>query len=191
MYGSKFLSTGRVVVLRDGHFRWAVALILKPAPTHEQVKHFYVLSLVDPATKDKKNDVEVQAVPPQWPPAAQSLVVEDGVYEVCPVPMTSIALVTSRTLKVDIDAIIERHLMSPMNDVVAQLGALANEWANNNHIPEVDWARMRLLEFQDLLSRRNTLVKRVEGSACVLCEEFEPHVCSTTLFGSLALNVHV
>jgi antiviral helicase SKI2 len=81
--------------------------------------------------------------------------------------------------------------MSPMNDVITQLGALANEWANNNHIPEVDWARMRLLDFQDLLNRRNTLVKRLEGSACVLCEEFEPHVCVTTLFGSSALNVHV
>jgi antiviral helicase SKI2 len=45
-------------------------------------------------------DVDAQAVPPQWPPAAQSLVIEDGVYEVCPIPMTSIALVTSRTLKV-------------------------------------------------------------------------------------------
>jgi hypothetical protein len=28
-------------------------------------------------------DVDAQAVPPQWPPAAQSLVIEDGVYEVC------------------------------------------------------------------------------------------------------------
>ncbi|KAI0304630.1 antiviral helicase [Russula brevipes] len=188
MYGSKFLSTGRVVVLRDGHFRWAVALILKPAPTHEQVKHFYVLSLVDPATKDKKNGCT-----PQWPPAAQSLVIEDGVYEVCPVPMTSIALVTSRTLKVKpvngLVCNIGTSLDVSMNDVVAQLGALANEWANNNHIPEVDWARMRLLEFQDLLSRRNTLVKRVEGSACVLCEEFEPHYQSLHVERVLRNNI--
>jgi antiviral helicase SKI2 len=45
-------------------------------------------------------DVDVQAVPPQWPPSAQHLVVEDGEYELIVVPVTSIAFVTSRTLKV-------------------------------------------------------------------------------------------
>lgn len=45
-------------------------------------------------------DVDVQAVPPRWPPSAQDLVVEDGVYDLMSVPITSIALVTSRTLKV-------------------------------------------------------------------------------------------
>lgn len=45
-------------------------------------------------------DVEVETVPPHWPPSAQDLVVEDGVYELTDVPITSIALVTSRTLKV-------------------------------------------------------------------------------------------
>ena len=33
------------------HFRWASALILKLAPTREQVKYFYVLSRVDSGTK--------------------------------------------------------------------------------------------------------------------------------------------
>ena len=45
-------------------------------------------------------DVDVQSVPPHWPPSAQDIVVEGGVYELTEVPMTSIALVTSRTLKV-------------------------------------------------------------------------------------------
>jgi hypothetical protein len=45
-------------------------------------------------------DVDVQTVPPHWPPSAQDLVVEDGVYELIDVPITSIALVTNRTLKV-------------------------------------------------------------------------------------------
>ena len=45
-------------------------------------------------------DVDLQAVPPLWPPSAQDLVVENGVYELCEVPITSITLATSRTLKV-------------------------------------------------------------------------------------------
>jgi len=44
--------------------------------------------------------VDAQAVPPQWPPLAQTLVVGDGEYELTVVPVTSIALVTVRTLKV-------------------------------------------------------------------------------------------
>jgi len=44
--------------------------------------------------------MDAQAVPPQWPLLAQTLVVEDGEYELAVVPMTSIALVTGRILKV-------------------------------------------------------------------------------------------
>ncbi|KAI0004078.1 antiviral helicase [Russula compacta] len=189
--GSKALSSGRIVVLRDGHFRWAAALILKPALAREQVKYFFVLALVNSDTKTDKNNVDTQAVPPRWPPSAQDLVVEDGVYQVTDVPVTSIALVTSRTLKIehDIDAILERHLKSRMNDAVAQLGALVNEWANNDHVPEVDWARVRSFEFQDLLNRRNTLFKSLEGLTCILCEEFESHYKSTHAERVLRSNI--
>jgi hypothetical protein len=48
----------RVVCLLRGaiqHFRWASALILKLAPTREQVKYFHVLSRVDPETKTGQN----------------------------------------------------------------------------------------------------------------------------------------
>ncbi|KAI0257289.1 antiviral helicase [Lactifluus subvellereus] len=173
--GSKSFSGGRVVVLRDGHFCWATAVILKAAPTCEQVKHYFVLSRVESETKEGKNDVDSQAVPPRWPPLAQSLVVEDGVYELTIVPVTSIVLVTNRTLKIDIDAIMERHLKSRMLDVISQLGDLASEWTSYNRVPEVDWARMRLFDFQELLSRRNTLVQRLDSLACVLCKEFEQH----------------
>lgn len=78
-----------------------------------------------------------------------------------------------------------------MNSAIAQLGELTSEWAKNNHVPEVGWARMRALEFQELLNRRNTLVKRLEGAACALCEEFESHVCPSALFNGSALNIYL
>ncbi|KAI0001768.1 NUC185 domain-containing protein [Russula vinacea] len=173
--GSKFLSSGRVVVLRDGHFRWASALILKLAPTREQVKYFYVLSRVDSETKTGQNDVDEQAVPPEWPPLAQNLVVKDGVYELTVVPVTSIALVTSRTLKIDIDAILDGHLKSRMESAIAQLEVLANEWVDNDYVPEVDLSRMRSIDVQELLNKRNTCLRRREGLGCLLCNEFESH----------------
>jgi hypothetical protein len=70
---------------------------------------------------------------------------------------------------------------SRMLDVISQLGDLAGEWAGYNRVPEVDWARTRLFDFQELLSRRNTLVKRLDSLACVLCEDFEHHVCLPVL----------
>lgn len=78
-----------------------------------------------------------------------------------------------------------------MNDAVAQLGVLANEWANNDHVPEVDWARVRSLEFQELLNRRNRLFRSLGGLTCTLCGEFESHVCPFTLVNYSALNIYV
>ena len=53
-----------------------------------------------PTAHDSSIDMDSDAVPPRWPPLTQSLVVEDGVYELTDVPVTSIVLVTNRTLKV-------------------------------------------------------------------------------------------
>ena len=76
----------------------------------------------------------------------------------------------------------EARLKSYMNDAIAQVRVLTNEWVNNNHVPEVDWTRIRSFDFQERLNRRNTRLKRLEGSACVLCKEFEPHVCPASFF---------
>ncbi|KAF8272987.1 antiviral helicase [Lactarius quietus] len=174
MQGLKLLSSGRVVILRDGHFRWAIAVILKPTAAREHVKYFSVLALVDRETIGEGKDIDIQSVPPLWPPPAQGVVVNDGVYEGVAVPVTSIALVTSRTIKIDVDAILAQS-RSRAQDAATQLENLAKECASSGHIPEVDWARMRSFDFQELLSRRVSLAKGLEGLSCVLCENFEQH----------------
>lgn len=173
--GLKSLSPGRVVIIRDGHYSWAIAVILKQSPAPEQVKHFFVLALVGPETNEEVEDVDMQSIPPLWPPPPQGAVVEDGVYKALQVPVTSIALVTSRTIKIDVDAIVGVQSRSRAQEAIAQLENLANEWASSNYIPEVDWARVRSFDFQELLSQRNSLAKRLEGISCVLCEHFEQH----------------
>jgi len=174
MQGLKLLSSGRVVILRDGHFRWAVAVILKPMAAREQVKHFLVLALVDRETIGHGNDMDIQPVPPLWPPPAQGVVVHDGAYKAVTVPVTSIALVTSRSIKIDVDAILEQSRSRAQN-AATQLENLANECASSGHIPEVDWARMRSFEFQELLSRRVSLGKGLERLSCVFCQDFKQH----------------
>ncbi len=45
-------------------------------------------------------DVEADTLPPVWPIDPASLVVDDPVYEPLAVPLSSIAMVTDRVLKV-------------------------------------------------------------------------------------------
>jgi len=47
------------------HFRWAAAVILKPALTREQLKRFWVLCLVDSETKKGKNGRPRRNGPPE------------------------------------------------------------------------------------------------------------------------------
>jgi antiviral helicase SKI2 len=106
-------------------------------------------------------------------------------YDVKAIPLSSIMFVTSRTIKIDIDMIIERQRISFMNDAVSLLRGILDEWTQqdaridqNGEIPEVDWGRMRQLEFQEALRSHKALAKRLEGKGCVLCEQFEEHVRS-------------
>lgn len=91
--------------------------------------------------------------------------------------------------QIEVDAILEQS-RSRAQDAASQLENLANECASSGHIPEVDWARMRSFEFQELLSRRVSLAKDLEGLSCVFCEDFEQHVRSTTLsdFSGLSMS---
>lgn len=45
-------------------------------------------------------DVDPQTLPPIWPYLPESLLVSNGVYELRSVPLTSVVLVTDRSVKV-------------------------------------------------------------------------------------------
>ncbi|KAG5647663.1 hypothetical protein DXG03_008386 [Asterophora parasitica] len=181
--GAKTIAGGRVIILRDGHFRnYTLAVLLKAAPLQtsesglfEKVKTYYVLALVDEETKSGERDLDNQAVAPRWPPTPQSLVVENGTYELRAIPLTSIALVTNKTIKVEIDNIVERHLISRMRDAISGLQALADEWQISGEISEHEWDRMRALDFQELLQIRNEITVKLTTRLCTLCGDFEDH----------------
>ncbi|RDB28581.1 hypothetical protein Hypma_015957 [Hypsizygus marmoreus] len=195
--GMKSLLAGRVVILRDGHFRSSTAaILLKPAPLLvsesgilDKVKTYYILALVDSATKSGKHDIDSQGIPPRWPPTPESLVVQDGVYELRAVPMTSISLVTNKTIKVEVDNIVERHLISRMREGAAALHSLVNEWVTAGTVPENDWGRMRALDFQELLRSRDALTRRLGDRACTLCQDFDQHY--STIHGEKVLRANI
>lgn len=64
-----------------------------------------------------------------------------------------------------------------MKEGVVALSAVLQEWiANDGAIPEVDWGKMRSLEFQETLQRRNTVWGQNSDRGCLQCPEFNSHV---------------
>jgi hypothetical protein len=45
-------------------------------------------------------------------------------------------------------------------------------------LPEVDWARLKQLQFQEVVRQRALTMDRLSKLGCVLCEEFDEHVSS-------------
>ena len=127
-------------------------------------------------------------VAPLWRLSTSKLAIPSDTkltYDVKAIPLSSIVLVTSRTIKIDIDMIIEKQRISFMNEAVSLLRGILDEWTQrearideHGEIPEVDWGRMRQLEFQEALRSRVAIAKRLEGKGCVLCQQFEEHVRS-------------
>lgn len=195
--GAKSLSNGRVVILRDGHFRLnTAAILLKPAPVQtldsgrfEDVKAFFILALVDNETDHGEHDVDPQAIPPRWPPMSESLAVNNCTYELRRVPMTSIIYVTSKTVKVEVDAIVQQRLISRMNAAIKVLQSFVDEWIIAKVIPENDWGRMRGFDFQELLRTRNILTKQLESRNCTQCDDFDDHYL--TVHGEKVLRANI
>ncbi|KAJ4485612.1 antiviral helicase [Lentinula aciculospora] len=181
--GSKSFDAGRLVILRDGHFQHNnIAVLLKVAPpqvsdsnSKEKFKSYFVLALVDEDLKNGRRDVENEAMAPQWPPTPHSIVVGKPTYQLTSVSLSSISMVTDRTIKVDVGAIVDRHLISRMCEVISVLQGITEEWCNTGIIPEIDWNRMRMMEFQEILQSRNTVLTRLDNKACLLCNEFKDH----------------
>ncbi|KAI0639904.1 antiviral helicase [Trametes polyzona] len=188
--GGKILSSGRVVILRDGHYKSNIGVLLKQvpgtiatalasAPVGEKVRLYYVLAMVSPETRQGETDVDAQGVPPQWPPRPETLLVDEPTYDLTPIPLSSIAMVTNRSIKVETEWIVEKHRISYMNDAMRSLQQVLAEWLRAGSIPEVDWVKLKSLEFQELLRKRNELVPRLDRYTCVSCPSFDDHYLYT------------
>lgn len=78
----------------------------------------------------------------------------------------------------DVPLVLERQRISVMTEITDQLIKIAEEWKADNLsvIPEVDWSKIRELDFQENLRTRNALDMRLEGKISVTCHEFQKHV---------------
>lgn len=137
--------------------------------------------------------MDPQAIPPAWPPKAESMLVDDAVYEYQAVPLTSIALVTDRVVKIDFDQVASVHSIRKMNEARDVLLGVLNEWlSNGSGVPEVDWkSRLKALEFQEMVRARDELVKRLPRYTCRVCPDFEEHVCVPFFYSMMSFSADV
>lgn len=69
-------------------------------------------------------------------------------------------------------------MIRPMREAIELLDQAARSWSSSEtrDIPEVDWSRMRSLNFQEVLQSRSEMEKLMQNRACTLCADFDTHV---------------
>ncbi|GAA6023491.1 hypothetical protein JCM11491_006599 [Sporobolomyces phaffii] len=165
---AKVFAPGRIVVLSDGHFCDNAAVLLKSAPLAtlptgeiDRTPQFYVLAFVPPEIRAGKNDRAADSVPPRWPPRTTRRDGDDPLtYELAIVPLASIALVSSLSIKVDADGIADRHRRSLMEQALADYRAV--HAAPSQRLDEADWSKVRGFEFREALQQRDQLVRELD-----------------------------
>lgn len=102
---------------------------------------------------------------------------DDWTYELASIDISSISVVTKSFLKFpqsSFTELIEGKAPEARAKMAEDLRPLADEMVKTGAI-EMDWGRMRGLEFQDLVRQRDTMHQRVTKMACALCEDFDEH----------------
>lgn len=95
--------------------------------------------------------------PPVWPPIPDPQS-ESLTYDLAIVPMSSIALVTRLTQKLDFDAIVEGHSIKAMTAGLSEAPAIIKQVLPDPLEQEADWSKVRSLEFVELLQEREALL---------------------------------
>lgn len=166
--GSKCIGPGRVVLVRDGFFDFAPAFIVR-ATTNEQ---FLVLAAVTPSQRTAAS-LRADAVTPMWISAsiAEALRSKEWVPAIRELPLKSIAFVTSFCETIPVAAIQTRRpsamrraieLLQPAREAIASALERAQDGAPTAILSlEVDWLRLRRLDFQEAKSARDAAIEEL------------------------------
>lgn len=78
--------------------------------------------------------------------------------------------------KVDVTSILDKRSKEACQTTVEVLKTLYQELAESPELPEVEWTRLRDLEFQEMLRHRIGLTDRLSRLGCQRCPNFEESV---------------
>lgn len=152
--GGKIFAAGRMILLRDAHFDNSPAVIVKQVASRE----FLVLAAVDTQRKQGHFDISEKAVAPKWPPKVTKQDSSALTYDLREVTLTSIIFVTRYVFKIE-QSMIMAHRISAMNRTVELMKPAVEEMAarcaNSLGSFELDWFKMRRLDFQEALKSRD------------------------------------
>ncbi|OCF39629.1 antiviral helicase SKI2 [Kwoniella heveanensis CBS 569] len=179
---TKMFVPGRVVVLRNGHLPGNLAILLRSAPSivtdgvKSDAKAYRMLVLVTPGQKSKKEDVKANEVPPRWPPVLPKGSFPNPTWEIATIDTTSFAFVTDSLLKkIDCTGIADKRSKESIDKALHDLTVLHEELSSLPELPEVDWSRIRAIEFIDVLKQRDLTHDRLVKLGCQNCEDFADH----------------
>lgn len=170
--GAKNFGAGRVVVLRDGHFDFDVAVIVRQVSSSE----FLVLAAVTQERKSGKLDWKddkadsTAGPPPLWPPRVAGVdnPEEQLVYDLREVPLNSISFVTDQTIKLDVP-LITAHRISAMNRALSALVPIRTEFSTTEGaLKEAEWSKLRRLDFQEAVRSRDSYASKTSQHLSLL-----------------------
>ncbi|KAE8239265.1 hypothetical protein A4X06_0g8405 [Tilletia controversa] len=164
--GSKNMASGRIVLVRDHLFENDGAVIVKQINS----RLFLTLATVTPERKSKTLDVAENSKPPLWNPTLKGRVLDGLVYDLVEVPLTSIVLVTKHVVKIE-PSMIMAHRISAMQGAVNAMIPYLLEWSEQGVIPEVEWSKLRKLDFQEALRARDGYVSEIAQQSHILGKE--------------------
>lgn len=144
------------------------------------------------------SDFEAKTAPPRWRVSLNENPVVEPTWEIVTVATSSINLVVNRVekvrlssgayqlvlmtfpSKVDVNAVLDKNNPEAINSTLSALQETYNSLKSGDTIPEVEWTRMRQLDFQEALKARNSLAGRLNSMSCQLCADFTEHVGQTS-----------
>jgi antiviral helicase SKI2 len=77
---------------------------------------------------------------------------------------------------VDVNAVLDKNKPEAIEATLSALQGMYESLKIGESIPEVEWTRMRQLDFQEALKARNSLADRLKSMSCQLCADFAEHV---------------
>lgn len=123
-------------------------------------------------------DLKASELPPRWPATLPAGSLPNSTYELSVIDTENISLVVNRLLKVNSSGIVDKHSKELCEKAAHDLAVLHEELGGLGYadLPEVDWARLKQLQFQEVVRQRALTMDRLSKLGCVLCEDFDEHV---------------
>ncbi|RUS21214.1 antiviral helicase, partial [Endogone sp. FLAS-F59071] len=177
--GAKTLNSGRIVAHRN-----AVAILLRPAPSSSKLatagptmtgqdKSFYFIILID---RSKKQDA-VASPEGMLPLPVTRVSMPDSTssaHEIAIYSYTDIVVITKTSIKVDLDAILDKQDEVEIARVTQELLRYAVE-TNKTGLVENDYSKIKDFDFQQHYRERLSLLDQMNKFQCTRCPDLNEH----------------